>query len=130
MSAESFQYALLRAVPSLERGEALNVGVVLHCARCDYLGARTRLDRERLLLLDPALELDAVAAHLRLVERVAAGDAAAGPLARLSRSERFGWLVAPASTVVQPSEVHTGLCEDPAATLERLHRTLVVPAAR
>lgn len=123
--SEAFQYALLRAVPSLQRGEALNVGVVLHCRRRGFLGARTAIDPARLALLGPTLDLDALAAHLRLIERVAAGDPGAGPLAALERSDRFGWIVAPASTVVQPSPVHTGLCEDPEATLRRLFGTLV-----
>jgi hypothetical protein len=125
--AEVFQYAILRAVPSLVRGEAVNVGVVLHCRRLRFLAARTRVDRDRLAALDPELDVDALARHLAGIERVAAGDPAAGPLAALDRSERFGWLVAPASGVVQPSPVHTGLCRDPAAVLERLARELVDP---
>lgn len=124
--AETFPYALLRAVPSLQRGEALNVGVVVHCRRLAFLGARTNVDAARLAMLGGDLDLDAVRAHLQLVERVAAGDASAGPIARLERSERFGWIVAPSSTVVQPSPVHTGLCEDPAALLDRLFATLVM----
>jgi hypothetical protein len=127
--AEAFQYALLRAVPSLARGEALNVGVVVHARRHRFLAARTTLDAARLTVLGPDLDLDALGAHLRLIERVAAGDPEAGPIARLERSERFGWIVAPSSTVVQPSPVHTGLCEDPEVLLERLHATLVAPPA-
>lgn len=125
MSAEAFQYALLRVVPSLPRGEALNVGVVVHCRRAQFLQARTAVDRERLAVLGDDLDLDALEAHLGLVERVAAGDPDAGPVAQLERSERFGWIVAPSSTIVQPSPVHTGLCEDPAAVLERLFSSLV-----
>lgn len=124
---EVFQYALLRAVPSLPRGEALNVGIVLHCRRRRFLGARTRVDGARLHALDPRIDLDALARHLAGIEAIAAGDPAAGALARLDRSERFGWLVAPASGLVQPSPVHTGLCDDPAATLDRLARELVDP---
>jgi hypothetical protein len=127
--AEAFQYALLRAVPSLARGEALNVGVGVHARRHRFLAARTTLDAARLTVLGPDLDLDALGAHLRLIERVAAGDPEAGPIARLERSERFGWIVAPSSTVVQPSPVHTGLCEDPEVLLERLHATLVAPPA-
>jgi hypothetical protein len=123
--AEAFQYALLRAVPSLPRGEALNVGVVLYSPRHGFLEARTTLDPGRLRLLDPDLDLDAVRAHLELIEQVAAGEPSAGPIARLDRSERFGWITSPSSTAIQPSPVHTGLCEDPATTLEHLFASLV-----
>src|ERR671918_812834 len=123
--AEAFQYALLRAVPSLPRGEALNVGVVLYSPRHRFLEARTILDPQRLRLLDPDLDLDAVRAHLTLIEQVAAGEPTAGPIAGLDRSERFGWITSPSSTAVQPSPVHTGLCEDPAAVLQHLFESLV-----
>jgi hypothetical protein len=123
--AESFQYALLRAIPSLPRGEALNVGVVLYSPRHRFLEARTTLDPERLRLLDPDLDLDAVRAHLTLIEQVAAGEPSAGPIAGLDRSERFGWITSPSSTTIQPSPVHTGVCENPAATLKHLFETLV-----
>jgi hypothetical protein len=125
---EVFQYAILRVVPSLARGEALNVGVVLHCRRLRFLAARTHVDRARLTALDPELDLEALARHLAAIERIAAGDPAAGALARLDRSDRFGWIVAPSSALVQPSPVHTGLCTDPAEMLERLARELVEPA--
>jgi hypothetical protein len=123
--AEAFQYALLRAVPSLPRGEALNVGVVLYSPRHRFLEARTVLDPERLRLLDPDLDLDAVRAHLELIEQVAAGEPAAGPIAALDRSERFGWITSPSSTAIQPSAVHTGLCDDPSAMLNHLFGSLV-----
>jgi hypothetical protein len=123
--AEAFQYALLRAIPSLARGEALLVGAVVHCRRLAFLGARTAVDERRLRALDPAIDLDAVRSRLRTIERVAAGDPAAGALAELDRSERFGWIVAPSSTLVQPSPVHTGLTGDPRATLDRLFVELV-----
>jgi hypothetical protein len=123
--AESFQYALLRAVPSLPRGEAVNVGVVLYSPRHRFLEARTILDPERLRLLDPDIDLDAVRAHLTLIEQVAAGEPSAGPIAGLDRSERFGWITSPSSTTIQPSPVHTGVCEDPAAMLHRLFASLV-----
>jgi DUF3037 family protein len=125
--AEAFQYALLRAVPSLPRGEALNVGVVLYSPRHRFLEARTILDPERLRLLDPDLDLDAVRAHLALIEQVAAGDPSAGPIAGLERSERFGWITSPSSTTIQPSPVHTGMCDDPAAMLQHLFESLVAP---
>jgi hypothetical protein len=123
--AEGFQYALLRVVPSLARGEALNVGVVLHCRRNGFLALRTALDERRLALLDPSIDLAAVGSHLALLERVAAGEDPENPVARLDRSDRFGWIVAPSSTVVQPSAVHTGLTDDPEATLDKLFAELV-----
>jgi hypothetical protein len=122
---EPFQYAVLRVVPDLERGEAVNAGVVLFCRRRGFLAARVRLDEERLAALAPQADAAAIAARLDDLARIAAGDPAAGPVARLEPSERFGWLTAPASTVVQPSAVHTGLCEDPEAMLDRLFARLV-----
>jgi hypothetical protein len=122
---ESFQYALLRVVPSVARGEAMNVGVVLFCRRAGFLAARTHVDPERLRALDADLDLEAVRAHLDGLERVAAGDPDAGRVAQLEPSERFHWLAAPSSTVVQPSAVHTGLCDDPQAVLDRLYAELV-----
>ncbi len=122
---EAFQYALLRAMPSLDRRERLNVGVVVYSPRLRFLGARTSVDDERLAVLDPAVDLDGIRAHLETIERVAAGEPSAGPIARLPRGERFGWITAASSTVVQPSRVHTGLCDDPEGTLERLFRALV-----
>jgi Protein of unknown function (DUF3037) len=124
-AAEAFQYALLRAVPSLPRGEALNVGIVLYSPRHRFLEVRTTLDPERLRLLDPDIDLDAVRAHLTLIEQVAAGAPSAGPIAALDRGERFGWITSPSSTVIQPSPVHTGLCDDPAAMVEHLFASLV-----
>jgi hypothetical protein len=123
--AESFQYALLRVVPSLPRGEALNVGVVLYSPRHRFLEARTTIDPERLRLLDPDIDLDAVRAHLTQIEHVAAWQPSAGPIAGLDRSERFGWITSPSSTAIQPSPVHTGLCDDMAAMLEHLFASLV-----
>ena len=122
---EPFQYAVLRVVPDAERGECLNAGVVLFCRARAFLGARMRLDRSRLGALAPTLDPETVDQHLEALRRVALGDPDAGPVARLDRSERFGWLVAPSSTVVQPSAVHTGLSDDPETTLERLFTRLV-----
>jgi DUF3037 family protein len=123
--ARPFAYAVLRLVPRIERGERLNVGVVLFCRQCDYLRLRTQLDESRLNALAPDVDVASVRAHLAAVERVVAGDAQGGALARMPQSERFGWVVAPSSTVIQPSEVHTGLTDDPDATLERLFHGLV-----
>ncbi len=123
--AESFQYALLRAVPSLPRGEAINVGIVLHCRRGGFLAIRAEVDERRLGALDPSVDIAALRAQLDSLERVAAGDDPENPIARLDRSERFGWLVSPSSTVIQPSAVHTGLTDDAAATLDKLFAELV-----
>jgi hypothetical protein len=120
-----FQYSIVRVVPRVERGECLNVGIVLLCRPRRYLGARIELDEARLAALAPALDPVTMRAHLEAIERIARGDPTAGPIARLDRAERFHWLVAPASTIIQPSEVHTGLCQDPDAELEHLVATLV-----
>ena len=126
MPADSpFSYAVYRLVPRVERGERINVGVVVFCRPLDYLDARTGLDEPRALALWPELDVEPVRAHLAAIERIAAGDPAGGPVARLDTTARFHWLAAPSSTIVQPSEVHTGLCADPAAQLEKLFRELV-----
>jgi len=122
---DPFQYAVLRVVPRIERGELLNAGVVVFCRTRRYLAARTALDPARLAALAPDVDPAPIARHLATLERIAAGDPAAGAVAALPQSERFHWLVAPSSTVVQAGPVHTGLCEDPEALLERLFATLV-----
>jgi hypothetical protein len=120
-----FTYAILRVVPRVERGERFNVGVVLFCRQRDFLGIRVGLDERRLEALAAGVEAYEVRAHLDGLARVAEGDPAAGPIAGMPPSDRFGWLVAPSSTIIQPSEVHTGLTEDPARTLESLFTELV-----
>ena len=120
-----FQYAIVRVVPRVERGECLNVGVVLLCRPRRYLGARIALDAARLAAFAPALDLATIRPHLEAIERIARGDPAAGPIAEMQLAERFHWLVAPSSTIIQPSAVHTGLCQDPAAELDHLVATLV-----
>jgi hypothetical protein len=120
-----FAYAILRVVPRVERGERLNAGVVLYCRQRDFLGARVRLDERRLEAFAPGLAITDVRGQLEALARVAAGEPGAGPIASLPASERFGWLVAPSSTIIQPSEVHTGLSEDPAETLRALFAELV-----
>jgi Protein of unknown function (DUF3037) len=120
-----FQYATLRIVPRVERGEAVNAGVVLFCRPLRFLGARTQLDEALLAALSPGCDPGDVRPLLTTVERIAAGDAAGGPIAKLPQSERFHWLVAPASTIVQPGPVHTGLTSDPAAELDKLFAKLV-----
>jgi hypothetical protein len=120
-----FAYALLRVVPRAERGERVNVGVVLYCRQDDFLDMRTKVDEARLAALDPRLDPEPVRERLEALRSVVCGEPAGGALAALAPSERFGWIVAPASTIIQASEVHTGLTDDPAATLQRLFETLV-----
>lgn len=130
MGREAFQYALVRIVPRIERGERFNAGVVVFCRTLRYVSARTALDERRLAVLGPELEPATLQPHLDAIERTAAGLPDAGPIAALPQSERFHWLVAPSSTVIQPSEVHTGLCEQPESALERLFATLVLSSPR
>ena len=126
MSAASpFSYAVYRVVPRVERGERLNVGVVVFCRPLEYLAARTHLDVKRLAALWPELDSETVRPHLQAIERIAAGDPAAGEIARLDLTARFHWLVSPSSTIIQPSAVHTGLCDDPSSQLDRLFEALV-----
>jgi Protein of unknown function (DUF3037) len=120
-----FSYAVFRLVPRVERGERVNVGVIVFCRPLGFLEARTALDPGRALALWPDLDVSTVRSHLEAIERVAVGDSAAGTIASLEFTERFHWLVAPSSTIIQPSEVHTGICADPAATLARLFEELV-----
>jgi hypothetical protein len=126
MSSSPFSYALYRLVPQLERGERINVGVVVFCRPLDYLGARTALDEERARALWPELDLASVRPHLEALERVAAADPAGGPIAELDTTARFHWLTAPSSTIIQPSAVHTGVCDDPPGQLNRLFDSLVL----
>ena len=124
--SSSFSYAVFRVVPRVERGEAVNAGVVVFCRPLKYLAARTEVDETRLRALWPDVDVELVRSHLRAIERIAAGDPAAGPIAQLDVTERFHWLVAPSSTIIQPSPVHTGLCGDPDDELEKLFASLVV----
>jgi hypothetical protein len=120
-----FQYALLRVVPRLERGEQINAGVVLFARQAGFLEARVRLDPARLAAIAPEADAAPLTRQLEAIARVAAGDPDAGPVAALPQSERFAWIVAPSSTAIQPSAVHVGLCGDPAETLARLFDELV-----
>jgi hypothetical protein len=123
---KAFQYTVLRVVPDVERGERFNVGVVLYSPERKFLGARVHVDRDRLAAVAPALDVDALERHLESLVAVADGAAGAGPIAKLPQSERFGALSAPSSTIVQPSEVHTGVCEDGSDELDELFRRLVL----
>jgi hypothetical protein len=122
-----FEYAVLRVVPRVERGEFMNAGVVLYCSDLRFLDARVHLDPGRLRAFAPSLDYDEVMSHLEAARKVCAGGSGAGEIGSLPMSQRFGWLVAPRSTVVQPSPVHTGLTEDPREDLERLARAMVYP---
>ncbi len=122
-----FQYAMLRVVPRIERGECFNAGVVLFCRPRRFLAARAELDERRLTALAPDADAEVLRAHLDALVAVAVGEPGAGPIAALEQSDRFHWLVAPSSTVLQPSPVHTGLCEEPAEMLDRLFGALVLP---
>ncbi len=122
---DTFDYAIIRVVPRVERGEQINAGVILSCATRDFLGAKVALDPARLRALDPAIDIAEVDAALASIPWIAAGDPRGGPLAALPRSERFHWLVAPRSAIIQPSAVHTGICDDPEAALEKLLARLV-----
>lgn len=125
----SFDYALLRVVPRVERQEFINAGVVVYCPQKRYLAARIRLDEARLRALWPDADVALVEAHLRAVERICAGDASAGPIAALSLGERFHWLTSPRSTIIQPSPVHTGVCDATDELLDRLEaQFLSLPA--
>lgn len=120
-----FDYAIVRVVPRVERGECLNVGVIVSCPTLDYLGARIVLDPIRLRALWPAIDVGEIERALSSVPLIAAADPRGGPIAAMPRSERFHWLVAPRSAVIQTSPVHTGLCTEPAAILEQLVTKLV-----
>lgn len=122
----AYEYAVIRVVPRVERGEFVNAGVVLLCRQRRFLGARVQLDPARLHALWPELDSAPLDAQLQHIPIICAGGRAAGPLGELPLFERFRWLVAPRSTVLQPSPVHCGLCEEPAETLERLFRGLVM----
>lgn len=123
----SFDYAIIRVVPRVEREEFINVGVVLFCRERRFLAARVELDEKRLAAFAPWLNMSEVKTHLDALLRVAAGGEDAGPIGQLSQAERFHWLVAPRSTIIQPSPVHSGLCSDPEASVEHLLRTMVHP---
>lgn len=124
----AFEYTVIRVVPRVERAEFLNAGVVLICRSRRFLGARVELNRQRLACFSPNLDrefVNGVETQLLLIPRIAAGDITAGPIARLDFRERFHWLAAPASTVIQASPAHTGLCSDPARQLDELFDELV-----
>lgn len=121
----SFDYSVLRVVPRVDREEFLNIGVILFCLEKRFLAARVHIDNERIAAVWPDLDLDLVRHHAEAFVKICRGDADAGPIAQLSQRERFHWLVAPRSTMIQVSPVHTGLSDDPEAALDQLFRELV-----
>ncbi len=121
-----FEYAIVRVVPRVERGERFNAGIIVHSRPHRFLGAMAHLDPALLRALAPDCDADLVRPHLDAITLIAAGDPAGGPIAKLSPAERFHWLVSPSSTIVEISPVHTGMTANPAAELERLFRTMVV----
>ncbi len=123
----SFDYAVIRVVPRVDRGEFINAGIVVYCLAKDFLAARIELDEDRLRALAPDVEVSTVRDHLCAFERVCRGGPEGGPIGRLPQKERFHWLVAPRSTVIQLSPVHSGLAEDPDAALEHLMNRMVRP---
>jgi len=125
-----YDYAVFRVVPRVEREEFVNVGVIVSCPARDFLEARVELDEQRLMALDSALDVESIRAHLATIPAICAGGEQAGPIGQLSQRERFHWLVAPRSTTIQISSVHTGWCENPTEVLEHLLNTMVRAARR
>ena len=126
MTRHPFEYAVLRVVPRVDRGESMNAGVLLYCQQREFLGARIHLDVDRLRALDAATDPRAIQRALEHAAGICAGDPSVGPAANDDPGRRFRWLTAPRSTVVQPGPVHTGLTEDPEAQLDHLLTRLVL----
>jgi hypothetical protein len=125
----SFDYAVIRIVPFVEREEFFNAGVILFCPQQKFLDGRIHLDRKKLEALAPTLQADEVQQRLDAVLKICAGDLTAGPIARISQRARFHWLVSPRSTLVQMSPVHSGICHEPEPVLNRLFREQVLDVA-
>ena len=123
----TYDYAIIRVVPRVEREEFINAGVIVLCQAREFLEARIELDESRLRAIDPAPDIESIRAHLATIPAICVGGDNAGPIGRLSRRERFHWLTAPRSTIIQASPVHTGRCDDPAALIERLLDKMVRP---
>ena len=121
----SYDYAIVRVVPKVEREEFVNVGVIVSCPAQDFLEARIELDEQRLITLDATIDLDSIRTHLASIPAICAGGEQAGPIGLLTPRQRFDWLIAPRSTIIQTSAAHTGTCVDPAAALEHLLETMV-----
>ncbi|MGE5333601.1 MAG: DUF3037 domain-containing protein [Nitrososphaerota archaeon] len=125
----SFEYAVIRVVPRVERGEFINAGIVLYCRARSFLDTQIALDEARLRALAPTADVAEIREHLAAFQRICRGEPDAGPIGRLSQRERFHWLISPRSTVIQTSPAHAGLCHDPAAMLEHLMAAVVRPVA-
>jgi hypothetical protein len=123
----SYDYAIVRVVPRVEREEFINAGVIVSCPAQDFLEARIALDENRLLALDPSVDIALVRTHLASIPAICAGGEAAGTIGKLSSRERFHWLVAPRSTIIQVSPAHAGRAKDPREALEHLLATMVRP---
>ena len=124
-AVDTYDYAVIRVVPRVEREEFVNVGIVLSCPALRFLQARIELDAMRLLAIDPAIDLDTVRRHLAAIPAICAGTPGSGPIGQLPQRARFHWLVAPRSSIIQTSPVHMGRCSDPGATIEHLLATMV-----
>lgn len=125
----SYDYAVIRVVPCVERGECINVGVILYCSTRRFLGALVYLDQQRLHALAPQLDVSTLQLQLEHLVQVCYGKKNSGPVGQLSQSERFNWLVAPRSTIIQTSPIHSGTSSDPQAALQSLLKKLVVVEA-
>jgi hypothetical protein len=125
----AYDFATIRIVPRVDREEFINAGVIVYCPVTKFLSAAVRLDEERLLALWPAVDLPLIRQHLQAIPQICAGDPNAGPIAALSIAERFHWLVAPRSTIIQISPVHAGICESPALALQQLVARMLPPPA-
>ena len=123
----TYDYAIIRVIPRVEREEFVNVGVIVSCPAKGFLEARIQLDEQRLLALDATLDIATVRAHLEAIPAICTGGEQTGPIGQRSQRERFHWLVAPRSTVIQISPVHTGCCKNPIAALEHLLDAMVRP---
>ena len=125
-ATSSYDYAIIRIVPYVERGECINIGIILFCRTRRFLGMMLHLDQQRLSVFAPQLDLPAVQQQLEHLQQVCDGKEGSGPIGQLLQSERFHWLVAPHSTIIQSSSVHSGMCNDPEATLQNLLKKLVL----
>jgi len=121
-----FEYAVIRVVPRVEREEFINVGVILYCAKQNFLLAKIKLDEERLKAFCVEIDLEGLSSNLNALEHISKGNSAGGPIGKLDAASRFRWLTATRSTVVQTSKVHPGFCNDAKETLEKLYIELVL----
>lgn len=125
-ATSSYDYAIIRVVPYVERGECINVGIILFCRTRRFLGMQLHVDQQRISVFAPQLDLTAVQQQLEHLQRVCYGKDGSGPIGQLAQPERFHWLVAPRSTIIQSSEVHSGMCSDPERALQDLLKKLVM----